>query len=447
MHLTRRFFLKSTGMVATYLGVSPLLPLAHGALRGDEPKVKRGRVLVVLFLRGGADGLNLVVPYGDPAYAGLRKTIAVAAPGAGGNAAIDLDGFFGLNPRMGALRPLFDEGSCVAAHAVGYDRNTRSHFEEQDTWETGVAGNTIHSDGWLNRHLVTSAGRGPIRAVSIGDSLPRIMQGKHPAYAVRGLEELNMPRSAGGRGVEQEQVSAALEHAYQQAAKQRVGDATDLLAQSADSTLEGVRQLREVTSAPYTPGADYPKTDLARKLMQVARLIKADIGLEVAEVDLGGWDTHQNQGRGGEGQFGNLAQQVADALAAFNKDLGEKMDDVLVVTLTDFGRTAFENGTGGTDHGWANCMFLMGGAVQRGHALAKASANPELISSVAGGGVRKVLTRWPGLSPEQLHQRRDLQHTTDFRDVLAEIVSVHLGNDQIKSVLPGREFKRVGLVG
>lgn len=437
MHLTRRYFLKATGAACAYLGVAPLLPGSASLGKAWSPvEAKRGRTLVALFLRGGADGLNLVVPYGDSAYAGLRKGIAVASPtGESGGAALDLDGFFGLNPRLVALKPLFDDGSCVAAHAVGYDRNTRSHFEEQDTWETGVVGNTIHSDGWLNRHLATSTGHGPIRAVSIGDALPRIMQGKQPAYAVRGLEELNLPKTA--RSVDPEMVSAALEHAYQQAAVKRVGDATELLAQSAHTTLDGVRQLRAVTSGPYTPNAEYPKTELARKLMQVARLIKADIGLEVAEVDLGGWDTHQNQGRGGEGQFGNLSQQVGDALAAFHKDLGERMDDVLVVTLTDFGRTAFENGTGGTDHGWANAMFLMGGGVHRAHAEAKARGET---------GSRKVLGQWPGLSREQLHQGRDLKHTTDFRDVLGELVTMHLGNSNIQKVLPGHEFKRVGLV-
>jgi len=265
MHLTRRYFLKSTGAVVSYLGISPLLPsLVHAA---TPRQVTKNKVLVALFLRGGADGLNLVTPYGDEHYAALRRGIGAPAPDAGNpSALIDLDGFFGLNPRMSALKPFFDSGLCAAAHAVGYDKNTRSHFEEQDTWETGVAGNTINSDGWLNRHLVTSTGRGPIRAVSIGDSLPRIMQGKAPAYAVRGLEELNLPKTA--RAIDPETMSAALEHAYQGSAMQSKAAATDLLAQSASTTLDGVRQLRAVTSGPYKPteGVEYPKTDLGRKL-------------------------------------------------------------------------------------------------------------------------------------------------------------------------------------
>ncbi len=433
--LTRRYFLRSTGAIAAYMGVSAVLPSAALARVQARP-VTRSRTLVVLFLRGGADGLNMIVPYGDPGYAALRRGIAVQAPGArggGGAAALDLDGFFGLNPRMGAIKPLFESGLMRAAHAVGYDRNTRSHFEEQDTWETGVIGNTINSDGWLNRHLATSTGNGPIRAVSVGDQLPRILQGKQAAFAVRGLEDLTLPKTT--KYVDPRLMRAALESAYAAhpemapGAEQRSA-ARELLAQTADTTLDGVKQLSAISARPYTPGAEYPRTDLGRKLAQVARLIKSDVGLEVAEVSLGGWDTHQNQGRGGDGAFGNLCQQVGESLAAFAKDLGEKMDETLVVTMTDFGRTAAENGTGGTDHGWANCMLLMGGPVAR---------------ATAAGGAR-VVGKWPGLMPEQLHQKRDLLNTTDFRDVLGELVSEHLGNENLKAVLPGHEFRRVGLI-
>ncbi len=441
MHLTRRYFLQSTGAALSYLGVAPALSSA--AALGLTPRaVTAGRTLVCIFLRGGADGLNLIVPHADEHYYRLRKSLAVARPGSGsgeaggaGGGAIDLDGYFGLNPRLDALKPLFDEGVAVAAHAVGYDRNTRSHFEEQDTWETGVAGNTVDSDGWLNRHLATSIGKdgAVLRAVSIGDTLPRIMQGKASAFAVRGLDDLTLPAS---RRVDPRTVAAALEHAYGEPASRDA--AMDLLSQTAGTTLDGLEQLRAATSREYKPVAEYPRTPLGDKLKQVARLIKANLGLEVVEVSLGGWDTHQNQGRGGTGTFGDLAQQLGDAVAAFTRDLGDRMDDVLVATLTDFGRTAAENGTAGTDHGWANCMFLVGGAVQRGHAAAKAAGD---LSP------RKVITQWPGLAPDQLHDRRDLLHTTDFRDVLGEVVAGFLGNENIKTVLPSHEFKPVGLVG
>ena len=430
MNLTRRYFIKSTGAMAAYLGVAPLAAIAGGVRVRPQP-VARGKTLVVIFLRGGADGLNLVVPFGDPHYRRMRPSIAIGDPAQAGGA-IDLDGRFGLHPRLAALKPLFDDQSAVALHAVGYAHNTRSHFEEQDTWETGVIGNTVGSDGWLNRHLATSQGRGPIRAVSIGDSLPRILHGKAPAYAIRGLSDLSMPAP---EGMDPARIAAALEHAYACDGCREVSAARDLLAQTATTTLDGIEQLRGVAGGEYQPAAEYPATETARRLREVARLIKADVGLEVAEVDLGGWDTHADQGQGGGGPLGNLAGELAGAMSAFMKDLGERTQDVVVVTMTDFGRTAEENGTRGTDHGWANCMFLAGGPVWRANKAAEAS-----------GSGRRVAGRWPGLAPDQLHERRDLLHTTDFRDVIGELVSVHLGNPNIQVVLPSHSFQPVGVV-
>lgn len=439
MQITRRYFLLGSGALALSLCVSPARLLADGA--GGAQVVRRvakGKTLVVIFLRGGVDGLNLVVPFGDPHYADLRKTIAIQAPTAQAPQAaraIDLDGFFGLHPRLAGLAPLFASGAAVAAHAVGYDKNTRSHFEEQDTWETGVIGNTIHGDGWLNRHLATSEGWGPIRAVSIGDALPRILHGKAAAFAIRGLEDLTIPGGRNGA----DHVAAALEKAYctpEPSARRRLqGPAVDALRQSADLTLDGVRELRKLQAEKYTPAAAYPRSGLGNKLMQVARLIKANVGLEVAEVDLGGWDTHNNQGTGSAGQYANLVGELGDALAAFAADLGDSLNDVAVVSLSDFGRTAAENGTQGTDHGWGNAMLLLGGPVQKASRAAEAAGN-----------ARKVVTKWPGLAPDQLHQRRDLLHTTDFRDVIAELVRVHLGNANLEKVLPTHAFKPVGLV-
>src|SRR5690606_2868539 len=440
MHLTRRVFLKSTGALAAYLGVSPLV-LAAGRTspRVAPMQVTRGKTLVVIFLRGGADGLNLVVPFGDPHYKGLRPSLGLAAPGSGEGAAIDLDGFFGLHPGLGPLKTHFDSGLAVAAHAVGYSQNTRSHFEEQDVWETGVIGNTVNSDGWLNRHLATSTGNGPIRAVSIGESLPRIMQGDAPAFALRGLYDLSMPTPD---GVDPKMVAAALEHAYKARPTEHASAAQDLLADAAGSTLEAVEHLRALAAKPYENQSMYPASDLGQKLRQVAQLIKADLGLEVVEVDLNGWDTHAGQGQGAGGQFGALASQLGEAVGAFARDLGDRMDDVLVMTLTDFGRTAAENGSGGTDHGWANCMLLLGGAVARANKMAGGEADTGGTPVPQG---RKVVTKWPGLAPDQLHEGRDLLHTTDFRDVLAEVVRVHLGNANLERILPEHQFKPVGL--
>lgn len=424
MQLTRRYFLKLSGAIGAYLGVTPFDLLAEDPAAEVKP-VTKGKTLVLVFMRGGVDGLNLVVPWKDPHYAELRKQIVIAPPSGRepGNRAIDLDGFFGLHPRLAALHTFFKDGTAAALHAVGHDRNTRSHFEEQDVWETGVTGNTVNSDGWVNRHLLTSSGHGPIRAVAIGDALPRIMHGKCCAYAVRGIDDLAMPN---GR-VDNATVGAALEHAYRKDAKKQAGDARDLLADTGQATLEGIEKLRGVVGHKYEPKSPYPQTEIARQLMQAARLIKADVGLEVVEVDYGGWDTHQFQG-GAQGPYGDLAQGLADALAAFLADLGDKAQDVVVLTMSDFGRTAAENGTGGTDHGWGNCLLAFGPSLKR-------------------EGRKPVLGTWPGLAEDQLHDKRDLMHTTDFRDVMAEVVKGHLGNESLAKVLPNHEFKGVGLLG
>ncbi|MEM6821542.1 MAG: DUF1501 domain-containing protein [Verrucomicrobiota bacterium] len=421
MELTRRYFLKSTGAFAAYCGVSPLDLFAGQT--GKKNKVIEGKTLVVIFLRGGTDGLNLVVPYGDENYYKHRSSIAIAQPGKE-RGAIDLDGFFGLHPNASALMRLFEEGTFQAMHAVGYDHNTRSHFEEQDVWETGVVGNTVQSDGWLNRHLQTSEGDGIIRALSIGDSLPRILHGKAPAYAVRGISDLTLPDLKMG----DEHIQAALEHAYMPADRESVSNGTDLLSQTGSLTLEGVKLLKHLTNKPYEPSATYPKNGFANKLKEAARLIKANIGLEVVEVDLGGWDTHNRQG-GSEGNFAEKVKTLSEGLSAFTKDLGSHLDDTLILTLSDFGRTAAENGTQGTDHGWANCMFLGGGPIRQ----------------KTEGRRADVLTEWPGLAKEQLFQNRDLLHTTDFRDVLAEVVSHHLGNSNLEKVLPSHQFNELNL--
>lgn len=418
MNVTRRYFLKSSGALALYCGFSPARLLANP---DSATAVTKGKTLVIIFLRGGMDGLNFIVPYGDPAYSGLRKNILIGSPGKP-DGALDLDGFFGLHPRAAALQPLFAAGQARALHAVGYDLNTRSHFEEQDTWETGVIGNTVSSDGWLNRHLATSKGHGPVRAVSIGDNLPRILRGKASAFALHGIADLNFPSVAKGDDVA---MRAALEHAYCTPMPDHRVAAQDLLSDTAETTIAGIDIIKKSAGEKYVPGAAYPKNELARRLSEAARLIKADIGLEVIEIDYGGWDTHQGQG-GVIGNYGNLVQNLADGLAAFHKDLGERMKDTLLLTISDFGRTAAENGTGGTDHGWANCMLALG--------------------ALAGKAPQPVITKWPGLAKEQLHQGRDLLHTTDFRDVLGEVVGDHLGNQALKTVLPNHEFKPVGLV-
>ena len=430
MQMTRRFFLRTSGALAVYCGVAPFDALTPAARAADAAaaattSVTNGKTLVVIFLRGGIDGLNLVVPFADPHYKSLRKTLRIPSPNEA-DGCIDLDGRFGLHPRMKALQPLIDSGHFAAAHAVGYDHNTRSHFEEQDVWETGVIGNTVGSDGWLNRHLLTSQGHGPVRAVALGNTLPRILRGDAAAYAIRGLSDLGMPQARG----EEATVAAALEHAYHHDAHKHVDGARDLVAQAGSTTLEGVRLIQKIAAQPYESAAEYPRNSLANQLRVAARLIKSNIGLEVIEIDYGGWDTHNNQGSGIGGGFGNRLQVLGDSLSAFCRDLGDRLDDTLVLTLSDFGRTARENGTAGTDHGWANAMLALGGPV------AKAGGHEK----------RPVVGNWPGLAEDQLYQKRDLLHTTDFRDTLAEVVRVHLGNPNLETVLPQHTFQKVGLV-
>jgi len=421
MDITRRYFLQSSGALALYCGFAPGRLLADAGKSSALPSVHKGKTFVVVFLRGGMDGLNFIVPYGDPSYKDLRKSILLPEPGQP-DGIVDLDGFFGLHPKAAALQPFFANGQARALHAVGYDLNTRSHFEEQDTWETGVIGNTVNSDGWLNRHLLTSNGHGPVRAVSIGDNLPRILRGRAPAFALHGIEDLKLPSVAKNDDVA---MRAALEHAYCTPMPEHKMAAHDLLSETAQSTIEGVDVIKGATAGNYQPNATYPKGEFGRRLQEAARLIKTRIGVEVIEIDYGGWDTHQNQG-GVIGSYSKLVQTLSDGLAAFHQDMGELMKDTLVLTISDFGRTAAENGTGGTDHGWANCMLAMGGAVNKVPA--------------------PVISHWPGLAKEQLHQGRDLLHTTDFRDVLGEVVTEHLGNPMLKKVLPNHEFKPVGLV-
>ena len=277
MNITRRFFLKSSAaLAATYCGINPSRLLAEVGLDADNLlTVSKNKTLVAVFLRGGMDGLNFVAPFKDPGYYKLRKNIGLAEPGKPGGL-IDLDGFFGLHPRAAALAPLFAKGQAVALQAVGYDRNTRSHFEEQDTWETGVSGNTLSSDGWLNRHLLTSQGHGPIRAVSVGDTLPRILRGKAPAFAVRGITDLNLfpGDQKSFDAASQSRIAAALEHAYccdpRIAAAAQAAHAAppslaadelsarELLSQTAHTTFDGIAATQGHHRAALHPGGEVP---------------------------------------------------------------------------------------------------------------------------------------------------------------------------------------------
>jgi uncharacterized protein (DUF1501 family) len=409
---TRRIFLRNSALAMAGFGAAPLW-LERALYAADAPSPRK-KILVAIFQRGAADGLNVVVPHGEKAYYSLRPSIAIPRPGADkDNSAVDLDGFFGLHPSLAPLKPLFDQQHLAIVDAAGSPDPTRSHFDAQDYMESGTPGLKSTDSGWMNRALPKSQGKpSPVRAVSLGPVLPRAMRGAEPAIAVQSIANFRV-----GNAVAAKQ----FEDMYQ--------TAKDPLLQSAGrETFEAVSMLQSIQKQPYMPasGASYPASPFGNSLRQIAQLIKADVGMEMAFADIGGWDHHVNEvgQRAGEGQLANLLRQYGQALNAFWQDMGDRMQDVALVTMSEFGRTAQENGNRGTDHGHANCMFVMGGAVKGG----------------------RVYGKWPGLATEQLYEARDLALTTDFRDVLGELVAHHLGNPTLRGVFPGYDPKFLGLV-
>ena len=420
--MNRRFFLKSGGLALASVGLVGTAPSflrrvveAQGLTAAPTG---RRKTLITIFQRGAVDGLNMVVPHGERAYYDLRPQIAIAQPGRG-ESALDLDGFFGLHPSMAPLKRLWDEKRMAIVHAVGSPDNTRSHFDAQDYMESATPGVKSTQDGWLNRYLQARPDptRTPFRAISMTQNLPRSMQGRAPSVAMRNIADFQIRA-----GAYTQSVQGGFESIYEQG----VGD---VLRGTGKETFEAVNFLKRVNPAQYKPenGAQYPAGEYGRALMQIAQLIKAGVGLEVAFTDVGGWDTHRGQG-GARGQLANLLGQFARGLSALVTDLGQvRMQDVLVLTMSEFGRTVRQNGTNGTDHGHANAMFVIGGAVRGG----------------------KVYGRWPGLKEEQLYEGRDLALTTDFRDVFGEVASKHLGAVDLKKVFPGYtpEGKMRGMLG
>ena len=392
--IDRRFFLKSSGLALVAGGLLPnvFVKMANAAT------TKGKKVLIAIFQRGAVDGLNVIVPYGEKAYYDARPTIAIPRPASAEGAAIDLDGFFGVHPSLASIVPYFKDHSAAFVHAVGSPDATRSHFDAQDFMESGTPGIKSTEDGFLSRALVAKnvEKAAPLRAVAFSPSMPRILSGNAHAIAMT---------SIGQFGVRDPQLSAAFESMYR-------------------DSFEASRILKSADPLEFQPdnGAQYPNTPLGNGLKQIAQLIKSDVGLEVAFTDVGGWDTHAGEG-GAQGQLANNLRQFSDAIAAFICDLGSRMGDVVLVTMSEFGRTVRENGNRGTDHGHANFMLILGGGVKGG----------------------KVYGQWPGLT--SLYENRDLQVTTDFRDVFAELLTKQLGAASLKSVFPNYEPKWRGILG
>jgi uncharacterized protein (DUF1501 family) len=399
---SRRIFLKNGGMALVSLGFAPTF-LARTAWAGGRDASEK--VLIAIFQRGAVDGLNMIVPFGDAAYYQARPSIAIGRPGSD-EGAVDLDGFFGLHPRMAPLAPFWERGSLAIVHATGSTHDTRSHFDAQDYMESGTPGVKSTRDGWLNRYLHAKEHQKatPFRAVALAQQLPRTLQGEAPALAIGRLDRFGIRPGRGGDGME-----ASFEEQYAAA-----GDSA--LGRTAAETFEAVRTLQRVDPSRYTPanGASYPRSAYGESLQQIAQLIKARVGLEVAFAESGQWDHHANEGST-NGQIANRLDDFSRGIAALATDLGEGMRDVVILTMSEFGRTVAENGNRGTDHGHGNAMLALGAGIKGG----------------------KVYGRWPGLAVEQRWQGRDLAITTDFRDVFAEVVTRHLGLADASPVFPG----------
>lgn len=409
--LSRRFFLRQSALAIFGVGSAPSW-LSRAVYAQDAPTVRK-KVLIAIFQRGAVDGLNMVVPHGDPAYYAARPTIAIARPGMSEGGALDLNGYFGLHPSLRALKPLWDTKQLAIVEACGSPDPTRSHFDAQGYMESGTPGFKATPDGWLNRALPSEAPASPLRAVSLTPDLPRCLMGDRPAVAIENLNTFKIADAP---------MATAFETMYRNAND-------SLLSGSGRETFDAVRMVQAIERQPYVPGngAEYPNGRLGQSLKQIARLIKANVGLEVAFADAGGWDTHVNET--GEqphlGHLANLLGNFGNSLAAFSHDMGDRMEDIAVVTMSEFGRTVRENGNRGTDHGHANVMFVLGGGVRGG----------------------QVLGRWPGLAPEQLYQGRDLAVTTDFRDVLSTLIMRQLQNHNLGTVFPDHRASTVpGLV-
>ncbi len=360
MTSTRRVFIRNGALAA--VGTAALPGFLTRAAFGAADAGARSKRLVVIFQRGGADGLNIVVPHGEPSYYSMRPTINIPK-----KSVLDLDGFFGLHPALASFQPLWRQKHLAIVHAAGSPHPTRSHFEAQDFMESATPGIKVTDDGWLNRALRdrapgTNADHSAFRAIALGPSLPRILSGKEAAIAVDNVNDF----AVGGKNP--------------------------------------------------APNANYPKGHFGDSLKHLAQIIKANLGVQIAFADIDGWDHHVNEG-GTQGQIANLLGDFSQAISAFWIDLGDLGEDTVIVTMSEFGRTARENGSRGTDHGHANVMFVLGGPVRGG----------------------RVYGRWPGLDPSQLYEGRDLAVTTDFRIVLSEVVSRYLRNKDLKTLFPAFE--------
>lgn len=363
----------------------------------------RGDTLVVVFLRGAADVLNMVVPHGEEAYYQLRPSLGIARPDDSRTKkeerTVDLDGFFGLHPNMSPLLEAWQSEQLAIIHACGAPDESRSHFKAMELMERGVDDERGPASGWIGRHLATlnTGNSSPLRAVGMGTRPQRSLSGSVPVSALRSIADFHL----GGDQRILQQMRSALSTVYQ----------NDIMGQDTLSIMDTLQKLDPTNY--QSPITNYPDTEFGLALKQTAMLIKAEVGLEVSAIDLGGWDTHFAQGSSA-GIMPNLMKDLAEGLAAFHADMAVHQNQLTTVTMSEFGRRASENGSLGTDHGHGSMMMVLGGNVDGG----------------------KVHGQWPGLEEGQLIGPGDLAVTTDYRDVLSEILTKRLNNPATNEIFP-----------
>jgi uncharacterized protein (DUF1501 family) len=402
MTFTRRALLKSGACALAAMTMPPRF-LARVADAAEA----RGKIMVAVFQRGAVDGLSMVVPHGEASYYATRPSIALPRPRRGdATTTVDLDGFFALHPALAPLLPLWESKTLAIVPACGSPDITRSHFDAQDYMESGTPGVKSTPDGWLGRAAgaLPAARATPFRSVALGAQLPRILRGDAGALALRSLDRFEVRTTS-----QPAMTQRGFESLYGEGVR-------DLLHGTGRETFEAVRMLKSAGAARLTPanGADYPRGRFGESLRQIAQLIRADVGLRIAFADVDGWDTHVGQGAE-QGQLANRLRDFGAGLAAFIRDLGDRLADVVLLTMSEFGRTVAENGNRGTDHGHATTMFVLGGSVRGG----------------------RLYGRWPGLAPEQRFESRDLAVSTDFRDLFSEITTRQLAVPASTALFPG----------
>lgn len=418
--ISRKAFLKAGGLTLFGIGIGGIPAfMAQAANLVQEPALfKRRKILVSIFQRGAMDGLMAVSPFNDQFLKAARPSLFMPAVKSGNiPSLIDLDGRFGLHPAMQVFESVFREKRLAIVHGMGSPNNTRSHFDAQDYMESGTPFNKGTSSGWLNRAVgMLGHEATPFQAVSLTSSMPRSLYGEMPALAISNLQDFSIQMR--GNPMNTNRISKSFEDLYDHSA-------SGLLKTTGKDSFDAVKMLQKTDVRNYKPANDvvYPTSPLGNSLKQIAQLIKMDVGLEVAFAESGGWDTHFNQGAA-NGIFARNVTDLSQSIIAFWKDMEVYQDDLTVMTMTEFGRTVKQNGTGGTDHGRASCNFILG-------------------NNVNGGIVHGIVDT---LAPENLEDGRDLAVTTDFRSIFSELAERHLQISDKKILFPGFDGQVIGVM-